>query len=59
MISKFSVCVTVKRIILPTIFQKLREEFLTMNGDDAAALEDPESDEDGTFKKMLRSEYYK
>jgi len=26
-----------------------------MNGDDAAALEDPESDsEEGTFKKMLR-----
>jgi len=28
-----------------------------MNGDDAAALEDPESDsEEGTFKKMLRRE---
>ncbi|XP_052809923.1 PAX3- and PAX7-binding protein 1-like [Mya arenaria] len=34
--------------------KKLREELLTMNGDEAVALEDPESDEEGTFKKMLK-----
>ncbi|KAL4233284.1 PAX3- and PAX7-binding protein 1 [Mactra antiquata] len=34
--------------------KKLREDFLTMNGDDAADLEEPESDEEGTFKKMLK-----
>ncbi|XP_045198488.1 PAX3- and PAX7-binding protein 1-like [Mercenaria mercenaria] len=34
--------------------KKLREDFLTMNGDDAAALEEADSDEEGTFKKMLK-----
>ena len=44
-------------IIEPFLFQKLREEFLTMNGEEAAALEGGEGsdEEDTTFKKMLRS----
>ncbi|KAH3737797.1 PAX3- and PAX7-binding protein 1-like [Dreissena polymorpha] len=34
--------------------KKLREDLMTMNGDEAAALEDPDSEEEGTFKKMLK-----